>query len=96
MGIDEQATDIRRMFEARLITRKEYGELIQKLEAEFEQKSSLENEGALYVVYCVSYCNHLADYISQPPRISAGWTVTERRESFIYDPDYVYLELKHE
>ena len=36
MGIDEQATDIRRMFEARLITRKEYGELIQKLDAEFE------------------------------------------------------------
>ncbi len=36
MGIDEQSTDILRMFEARLITRKEYGELIQKLEAEFE------------------------------------------------------------
>ena len=35
MNIDEQANDIRRMFEARLITRKEYGELIRKLEAEF-------------------------------------------------------------
>jgi hypothetical protein len=30
--IDEQANDIRHMFEARLITRKEYGELIRKLE----------------------------------------------------------------
>ena len=33
--IDEAAEDIRRMFHARLITRKEYGELINKLEAEF-------------------------------------------------------------
>ena len=33
--IDEAAEDIRRMFHARLITRKEYGELIDKLEAEF-------------------------------------------------------------
>ena len=32
MNIDEQANDIRHMFEARLITRKEYGELIRKLE----------------------------------------------------------------
>ena len=36
MNIDEQANDIRHMFEARLITRKEYGELIRKLEAEYE------------------------------------------------------------
>ena len=36
MTIDEKALDIRRMFEARLITRKEYGELIQKMEAEFK------------------------------------------------------------
>ena len=34
MNIDEKANDIRHMFEARLITRKEYGELIRKLEAE--------------------------------------------------------------
>ena len=34
MNIDEEANDIRRMFEARLITRKEYGELIRKLEEE--------------------------------------------------------------
>jgi hypothetical protein len=34
MNIDEQANDIRHMFEARLITRKEYGELIRKLEGE--------------------------------------------------------------
>ena len=33
MTIDEKANDIRHMFEARLITRKEYGELIRKLEA---------------------------------------------------------------
>jgi hypothetical protein len=33
--IDEAANDIRHMFEARLITRKEYGELIRKLEREF-------------------------------------------------------------
>ena len=32
--IDEKANDIRHMFEARLITRKEYGELIRKLEKE--------------------------------------------------------------
>ena len=32
MNIDEKANDIRHMFEARLITRKEYGELIRKLE----------------------------------------------------------------
>ena len=32
--IDEKANDIRHMFEARLITRKEYGELIRKLEEE--------------------------------------------------------------
>jgi hypothetical protein len=31
--IDEKANDIRRMFEARLITRKEYGVLIRELEA---------------------------------------------------------------
>ena len=34
MNIDEEALDIRRMFEARLITRKEYGELIRKLETD--------------------------------------------------------------
>ena len=34
MTIDEKALDIRRMFEARLITRKEYGELIRKLETD--------------------------------------------------------------
>jgi hypothetical protein len=34
MNIDEKANDIRHMFEARLITRKEYGELIRKLEGE--------------------------------------------------------------
>ena len=34
MTIDEKANDIRHMFEARLITRKEYGELIRKLEAD--------------------------------------------------------------
>ena len=34
MIIDEEANDIRHMFEARLITRKEYGELIRKLEEE--------------------------------------------------------------
>ena len=39
MNIDEQAHDIRHMFEARLITRKEYGELIRNLEAEFEAVS---------------------------------------------------------
>jgi len=33
MTIDEKANDIRRMFEARLITRKEYGVLIRELEA---------------------------------------------------------------
>jgi hypothetical protein len=33
-SIDEKANDIRHMFEARLITRKEYGELIRKLEEE--------------------------------------------------------------
>jgi len=32
MSIDERANDIRHMFEARLITRKEYGELIRELE----------------------------------------------------------------
>ena len=32
MTIDEKANDIRHMFEARLITRKEYGKLIRKLE----------------------------------------------------------------
>ena len=32
MTIDEKANDIRHMFEARLITRKEYGELMRKLE----------------------------------------------------------------
>ena len=32
MTIDEKANDIRHMFEARLITRKEYAELIRKLE----------------------------------------------------------------
>ena len=37
MTIDEQANDIRHMFEARLITRKEYGELIRKMEAEFDE-----------------------------------------------------------
>ena len=36
MNIDEKAQDIRHMFEARLITRKEYGELIRKMEAEFK------------------------------------------------------------
>jgi hypothetical protein len=36
MNIDEKANDIRHMFEARLITRKEYGKLIQKMEAEFK------------------------------------------------------------
>ena len=36
MNIDEKANDIRHMFEARLITRKEYGELIRKLEADYE------------------------------------------------------------
>ena len=35
-SIDEKAQDIRHMFEARLITRKEYGELIRKMEAEFK------------------------------------------------------------
>ena len=34
MNIDEKANDIRHMFEARLITRKEYGELIRKLETD--------------------------------------------------------------
>ena len=34
MSIDEKANDIRHMFEARLITRKEYGELIRKLETD--------------------------------------------------------------
>ncbi len=34
MNIDEKANDIRHMFEARLITRKEYGEFIRKLEGE--------------------------------------------------------------
>ena len=34
MTIDEKANDIRHMFEARLITLKEYGELIRKLEGE--------------------------------------------------------------
>ena len=34
MTIDEKANDIRHMFEARLITRREYGELIRKLEAD--------------------------------------------------------------
>ena len=32
--IDEKAADIRHMYEARLITRKEYGELINKIEAD--------------------------------------------------------------
>ena len=32
MTIDEKANDIRHMFEARLITRKEYGKLIRELE----------------------------------------------------------------
>ena len=32
MSIDERANDIRHMFEARLITRKEYGQLIRELE----------------------------------------------------------------
>ena len=36
-SIDEKAQDIRHMFEARLITRKEYGELIRKMEAEFDE-----------------------------------------------------------
>jgi hypothetical protein len=36
MNIDEKANDIRHMFEARLITRKEYGELIRKMEAEYK------------------------------------------------------------
>ena len=35
MTIDEKALDISRMFEARLITRKEYGVLIQELEKEY-------------------------------------------------------------
>ena len=35
MTIDEKALDIRRMFEARLITRKEYGVLIQNIEKEY-------------------------------------------------------------
>jgi|TARA_Y100000296_G_scaffold70249_1_gene84750 hypothetical protein len=35
MNIDEKANDIRHMFEARLITRKEYRDLIRKLEREF-------------------------------------------------------------
>ena len=82
MNIDEKANDIRHMFEARLITRKEYGELIRKMEAEFEQKPSLENEGALYVVYCVSFCNYLADFISRSPRQNAGWTETETRKLY--------------
>ena len=34
MNINEKAQDIRHMFEARLITRKEYGVLIRKLEKE--------------------------------------------------------------
>ena len=34
-SVDEAAEDIRHMFEARLITRKEYGELIRKLERQF-------------------------------------------------------------
>jgi len=34
-NFDEKAQDIRHMFEARLITRKEYGELIRKLERKF-------------------------------------------------------------
>ena len=34
--IEDAAADIRHMFEARLITRKEYGELIHKMEAEFK------------------------------------------------------------
>ena len=34
MNIDEKAADIRHMYEARLITPKEYRELIQKLEKE--------------------------------------------------------------
>ena len=34
-SIDEKAQDIRHMFEARLITRKEYGELTRKLERKF-------------------------------------------------------------
>ena len=32
--IEDAAADIRHMFEARLITRKEYGELIHKMEEE--------------------------------------------------------------
>ena len=32
--IDEKAADIRHMYEARLITRKEFGELINKIEAD--------------------------------------------------------------
>ena len=36
MNIDEKANDIRHMFEARLITHKEYGELIRKMEAEYK------------------------------------------------------------
>ena len=33
--IDEKANDIRHMFEGRLITRKEYGQLIRKLEKDY-------------------------------------------------------------
>jgi DNA-directed RNA polymerase sigma subunit (sigma70/sigma32) len=40
MNIDEKANDIRHMFEARLITRKEYGELIRKLETEFRLRAA--------------------------------------------------------
>ena len=35
MTIDEKAQDLRHMFEARLITRKEYGVLIRKLEEKY-------------------------------------------------------------
>ena len=62
MNIDEKANDIRHMFEARLITRKEYGELIRKMEAEFdEQKRQIEN--ALCGMCYMSRWNSVADYM---------------------------------
>ena len=68
--IDERAEYIRRMYEGRLITRKEYVVALDKLEAEYEQTSETEKT---FNCMCHMYdCDCVADFIKPPTPQNSG------------------------
>ena len=68
--IDERAEYIRRMYEGRLITRKEYVVALDKLEAEYEQTS--ETEKTFNCMCHMHDCDCVADYLKPVAPLDGG------------------------